>query len=306
MDRNKILKISFIIVLLAVLSGLRCSSAIPEFDADQSFGFLQRQCSFGARVPNSEAHAACADYLYGTLIESADVCRLQKFTYYDSLRSDTLNLTNIIASFNKEKTNRILLCAHWDTRPWADKDPDSSLHNQPVLGANDGASGVAVLLTLAKIFQNQPPSMGVDIILFDGEDYGEYEKQDGWLLGSKYFVSQIGNYHPAYVILVDMIADSSLDIHKDYYSNTYAGRLVNRIWQVAILEKAGHFYPDIKHSVYDDHIPFLEMGIPAADIIDMDYKWWHTTGDTPDKCSPVGLGEVGRVILRLIYDKKFR
>ena len=306
MDGDKILRISSMAAILVVVIALSCSRTVPKFDSSQAFSYLEKQCDFGARVPNSEAHEQCADYLYNELAKSAEVCRYQKFTYYDSVRSDTLHLTNIIASFNKNDTRRILLCAHWDSRPWADKDPDSSLHNNPVMGANDGASGVAILLTIAKIFRKHPPAMGVDIILFDGEDYGEYETQDGWLLGSKYFASHIGNYHPSYVVLLDMVGDSSLDIHKDYYSNAYAGWLVNKVWKAAEAENASHFYPDIKHTVYDDHIPFLELGIPAVDIIDMDYDWWHTIQDTPDKCSPESLGEVGRVVLRLIYDKQFR
>jgi glutaminyl-peptide cyclotransferase len=174
------------------------------------------------------------------------------------------------------------------------------------MGANDGASGTAVLLTLAKIFKDHPPRTGIDIILFDGEDYGDHNVQDNWLLGSKYFVAHIGNYRPQYVLLLDMIGDSDLDIHKDFNSYTYANWLVNRIWKAAKISGAEHFYPDLKHSVYDDHVPFLQKGIPAAVIIDMDYKWWHTTYDVPENCSSESLGEVGRVVLRLLYDKEFR
>ncbi len=300
-------KLSVSVLILAawvIFSG--CSQSIPKFDKAKSYNYIIEQCAFGARVPNSEAHDKCEDYLFDKLSEFSENVRRQKFTYYDSSRADTLHLTNLLASFYPEETQRILLCAHWDCRPWADKEADSSLHNQPVMGANDGASGVALLLTLAEIIKNNPPGMGVDIIFFDGEDYGKYNESDEWLLGSKYFTENIGNYHPMYVILVDMIGDSDLNIHKDYYSNTYSGWLTNRVWKAAEIEQAEHFHPDVLHTVYDDHVPFLLIGIPAVDIIDMDYKWWHTLKDIPENCSPESLDEVGRVVIRVLYDKELR
>ncbi len=279
---------------------------IPAFDKNKAFEYLEQQCDFGARTPNSEAHRLCEDFLFDKLTATGAICRRQNFTYIDQDRGDTLHLTNIIASYNPEDKRRILLCAHWDCRPWADNDPDSSLHNLPVLGANDGASGVAVLLVIAEIFKNHPPSSGVDIIFFDGEDYGQTGSLDEWLLGSKYFTKNIGGYRPQYVVLLDLIGDADLNIHKEYYSQTQAGWLVSRIWQAAEIEMAEHFFPDILHSVYDDHIPFLALGIPAAVIIDMDYQSWHTVEDTPDKCSAESLGEVGRVIIRLLYDEDLK
>jgi len=279
---------------------------IPAFDQDRAFDYLVKQCEFGPRVPNSQAHSLCAEYLFKELSAKATVCRRQSFVYIDYFRGDTLHLTNLIASFNPDRGDRVLLCAHWDCRPWADHDPDSSLHNQPVMGANDGASGVAVLLELAGIFQAEPPPFGIDIVLFDGEDYGQNGSEEGWLLGSKYFAENIGRYRPQYVILLDLIGDADLNIHREYHSQTYAGPLVSRIWKAAAQEKATHFYPDIVHAVYDDHVPFLMLGIPAANIIDMDYQWWHTVSDTPDKCAASSLGEVGRVILRLLYDRNLQ
>lgn len=293
----------FIIILVlfpAII--LNCSKSIPQFDNDKAYAYILEQCAFGARVPNSKAHDKCEEYLYDKLLEYTDVVKKQKFTHIDEKRGDTLYLTNLIASFYPKQSKRILLGAHWDCRPWADMESDSSLHDSAVLGANDGASGVALLLTVAEIIKNYPPDMGVDIIFFDGEDYGTYSQSEEWLLGSKYFTEHIGNYRPHYMILVDMIADTDLNIHKDYYSNTYAGWLVNRVWQAAELEQSKHFYPDIKHTVYDDHVPFLFVGIPAVVIIDMDYEWWHTINDIPENCSAESLGEAGRVVVRMLYD----
>ena len=300
MNRRPCLKLLSICALLMTL--FSCGKGIPQFDKDKAYNYILEQCAFGPRVPNSEAHKQCENYLVDKLSEFTDVVKRQKFTYYDENRDDSLYLTNIIASLHPEKKSRILLCAHWDCRPWADKEADSSLHSQPVMGANDGASGVALLLTIAEIIKAHPLEVGVDIIFFDGEDYGQYEQSEQWLLGSKYFTANIGNYRPGYVILVDMIGDADLDIHRDYYSNTYSGWLVNRIWKAAELEQVESFYPDVLHTVYDDHVPFLEKGIPAVDIIDMDYEWWHTIHDTPDKCSAESLDQVGRVVLRVLYD----
>ena len=309
MDRTKILSYIkrcikvYIVLLFLSFSGFSCSKSIPEFDGEKAYNYLIEQCEFGPRAPNTEAHKNCKDYLSSKLQASADIYRKQEFIYYDEKRQDTLRLTNLIASFNPRFAERILLCTHWDTRPWADSDPDSSLHNMPVPGASDGASGVAVLLVIAEIFKNNHPLFGVDIVFFDGEDYGQSGTPDEWLLGSKYFTENIGGYRPQYVVLLDLIGDTDLNIHKEYYSQTYAGWLVSKVWKAAALENAQHFHNDIKHNVYDDHVPFLEIGIPAVNIVDMDYKWWHTVNDTPDKCSAESLAEVGRVVLRLIYDK---
>jgi glutaminyl-peptide cyclotransferase len=295
-----------IFMLCMSLFMLTCDASIPSFDKDKAFDYIVKQCDFGSRIPNSDAHRQCRDYLYDKLKEYTEVVRLQPFIFYDQARDDTLYLDNIIASFNVDKPNRILLGAHWDCRPWADMDPDSSLHNEPVMGANDAASGVAVLLTLAEIFKHRPPPMGIDIVFFDGEDYGDYEINDNWLLGSKYFAANLGKYRPRYVVVIDMIGDADLDIHKDLNSNTYCGRLVSSIWQAAALAETEHFYPDVKHSIYDDHVPFIEVGIQAAVVIDLDYEWWHTTNDKPEKCSAESLDEVGRTLIRLLYDKQLQ
>jgi glutaminyl-peptide cyclotransferase len=305
---DKCIKPAFISAFLFMLLFFSCSrhQEIPEFDEIKAYRYLEEQCEFGARTPNSEAHDLCEDYLFNMLSATTPVCKRQKFIYYDVERDDTLYLTNLIASYNPRNEERILLCAHWDCRPWADEDPDSSRHNEPVMGANDGASGTAVLLAIAEIFKIHPPPLGVDLIFFDGEDYGQRGTMDQWCLGSKHFARNIGNYRPAYVILLDLVGDADLNIHKEYYSQLNAGWLVTRIWNAAAVVQAEHFYPDVKHNVYDDHIPFMQIGIPAVNIIDMDYQYWHTVVDTPDKCSPESLGEVGRVVIRTIYDRSLR
>lgn len=301
--RKDVIPLLFLFVIALLFTGCQRKS-IPVFNGDQAYHYLKSQCDFGPRNPNSRGHKDCLQYLYAKLAETTDICRKQTFTYYDSVRNDTLKLTNVIASYNPKSQRRVMLCAHWDTRPWADREADSALHTLPIIGANDGASGVAVLLELAGILQKNQPPFGVDIALFDGEDYGNEGQTEGWLIGSKYFVQNIGGYRPLAVILLDMIGDSDLQIYREEYSATYARRYVDLIWKTAGLENAAHFLPETKHSVYDDHIPFLQAGIPAVDIIDIEYEYWHTLADTPDKCSIESLAEVGRVIVRLIYDTK--
>jgi len=304
LDRVKILK--SVVIILATFILIGCENKIPQFNEQLAYDFMVAQCEFGPRVPNSPAHEECQDYLFNKLEQTGAVCRFQEFSYQDTIRNTTLNLTNILASFNPDKKRRIMLCAHWDSRPTADQDTDSTKHDQPVPGASDGASGVAILLVIAEILKANPLPIGVDIVFFDGEDGGIEGQADQWLIGSKYFVNNIGNYKPLYVILLDLVGDSDLNIYKEYYSMLKADWLVNRFWRAAEMEAAEHFYPEIKHSVYDDHIPFLEIGIPAIDIIDFDYKWWHTVNDTPENCSPASLGEVGRVLVRFLYDEKLR
>lgn len=210
------------------------------------------------------------------------------------------DMRNLVASFSPEKTNRIILCAHWDSRPNADKDSDEKRWNDPVPGANDGASGVAVLLETARIIAAHEPPVGVDIVFFDGEDGGDYGDNGTWLLGSRHFAAVMPeSYRPARGILLDMIGDRDLSLTRDFNSMTAAPAL----W--AEMEKHARrigipFEPD-DAGVLDDHIPLIERGIPVIDLIDFTYPSWHTTADTPDKCSPESLGKIGALVLALVY-----
>ena len=189
-----------LLFLVALVYGCGLSSP-PEFDGKEAFGYLMEQCEIGPRNPGSEGHRECKKYLLDKLGRYTNLVKTQEFVYQDTSQDTRLELTNIIASFYPEKTQRVLLCAHWDTRPFADRDPDSSLREKPILGANDGASGVAVLLEIAGIISQKRPKWGVDIILFDGEDYGPEGELDKFCLGSKYFAKNKGEYRPKFGIL---------------------------------------------------------------------------------------------------------
>lgn len=212
-------------------------------------------------------------------------------------------MTNIIASFGLQKTERILLCAHWDSRPWADQDPISENRDKPIVGANDGASGVAVLLEVARHLQLAEPKYGVDIVLFDGEDSGLPGQAESYALGAQHFAKNKDfRYRPKFGILLDMIGDKDLQIYQEKNSVNYAPQIVERIWDRAAELGSVPFHASLGYQVTDDHLPLLKVGIPCVDLIDFDYEYWHTLADTPDKCSPESLAEVGRLVLSLLYE----
>jgi hypothetical protein len=277
----------------------------PVFDEKNAYAHLVRQCDFGPRNPGSLGHLKCRDFLVATLKKYTDKVEIQPFPMVIPGSQKPVEAFNIIARFNPSETNRVILCAHWDTRPWADKDPDPAKHNTPILGANDGASGVAVLLEMARLFQAQPPPLGVDIVLFDAEDAGESGETQGWIQGSEYFVRSLKPAdHPLFAILIDMIGDKDLQIYKESYSWEYARDITEIVWKAAADLGIEEFKDTVRYAVLDDHIPFLRMRIPCIDIIDFDYIYWHTVADTPDKCSAASLGLVGKVLVQVIYTQK--
>lgn len=280
---------------------------IPQFNGERAFDYLLAQTKFGPRVPNTDAHRNCLSFLGTELRKLADTTYLQPFTH-KGYEGKPLYFTNIIASWNTRATQRILLCAHWDTRPWADQDPDPKNHTKPILGANDGASGVAVLLEIARHLKTQPPSLGVDIVLFDGEDYGK--SGENYLLGSKYFAKNKSfSVTPEFGILLDMVGDAQLEIPQEKTSIFYAPDIVKMVWSTARDVGSTAFIDAIGGDIYDDHIPLNEAGIKTIDIIDFNYpdqshRYWHTLEDTPDKCSAESLEQVGKVLLHLIYSAR--
>ncbi|HKZ22598.1 MAG TPA: M28 family peptidase [candidate division Zixibacteria bacterium] len=234
--------------------------------------------------------------------QSTNLVSSQEFLHFDSVLKKEFILTNIIASFYPEEKERILLCAHWDTRPWADQDSAVGNRNQPIWGANDGASGVAVLLELAHIISREKSKYGVDIVFFDGEDSGIKGNTKSYCLGSTFFAKNLPVPRPKFGILLDMVGDKDLNIYREQYSNTYAPEIVNLIWNKARKLKLKAFYSEVRHPVWDDHMPLILAGIPTVDIIDLDYPYWHTLQDTPDKCSPQSLETVGKLLISILYD----
>ena len=281
---------------------------VPAFDGQSAFNFLTAQTDLGPRNPGSKGHAACLAYLRDELGKYAAAVTVQNFSGSD-YKGKQYPLTNVVSSFNLQATDRILLSAHWDTRPWADEDPNPSKRNTPVPGANDGASGVAVLLEVARILKLHPPPIGVDIVLFDGEDMGKSGSLDTWCLGSKHFArTKAPGFNPRFAINIDMIGDKQLSIPREQQSDEYAPDVMNLIYSTARRLNLHQFADTPGRPTYDDHIPLNEAGIRAVDLIDFEYpdasnRYWHTTEDTPDKCSAESLEAVGTVLLHIVYSK---
>ncbi len=280
----------------------------PTFNGQRAFSYLTQQTSFGPRNPNSQGHDACLNFLLETLRSTADRVDRQDFTR-TGYRGEVLRMSNIIASFNPAAEARIVLCAHWDTRPRADRDPDKNRRNEPMLGANDGASGVAVLLEIAGLLKSNPPPVGVDIVLFDGEDYGREGDQAYYLLGSRYYAQHLPEgYIPRFGVLLDMVGDKQLEIPKEINSTRFAPDVVETIWTIARQLGVQQFVDAPGEEVMDDHWPLNEAGIKTVDLIDFNYpdrtnRFWHTHQDVPENCSAESLEAVGTVITHLVYSQ---
>lgn len=275
------------------------------FDSHRAFEILKKQCEFGPRPPGSEAHRKTRDYLFTELKKYTDSVTLQPYTSEvdtidDPPQRKTLHMNNIIAEFGSSHSETLLLAAHWDTRPCADRDPNRDKQREPILGANDGASGVAVLLEIARILKATPPPRRIIIILFDGEDYGK--TTDQMFFGSRYFAKNMGKWKPDYGILLDMIGDKDLQIPIERFSWEANPEFALAIWRRA--EKLGlaPFQRKLGYKVMDDHVPLIRAGIPMVNIIDFDYPHWHTLEDTVDKCSPKSLEIVGKLVVNIIYE----
>jgi Zn-dependent M28 family amino/carboxypeptidase len=256
----------------------------------------------GPRIPGTAAHRAIGDWLEAELRQRADSVEVQRFTHV-SASGDTLLLRNVIGRFQPANPSRVLLLAHWDTKPHADLDPDPAKRSLPVPGANDGASGVAVLLGVAEALHRARPSLGVDLVFVDGEDYGSFEGDaPDNLLGSRYFAANLPpGYRPLFAVLFDMVGDRDQQFEQEGYSLDRAPEVVERVWTRAEEIGLGRvFRPRRGQYLTDDHIPLLRAGIHAIDVIDFDYPYWHTTSDTVDKVSAASLANVGRLALALV------
>ncbi len=289
-----------------------------EFDAASAYGFVKKQVEFGPRVPGTPAHAACAEWLVVTLKRWTPDVVVQEFKAR-AFDGRPLEGTNIIASFDKDKADRVLLCAHWDSRPFADHDPDPANHFKPVLGANDGASGVGVLLEAARCFSLARPAVGVDIVLFDLEDFGEHNNwrgnaRDSWGLGSQHWAKNPHRegYRARFGLLLDMVGDADAVFPKEGTSMHFARAVVEKVWKIARELGFGRYFIETESDpLIDDHLYVNQFArIPTADIIDYDARRggfassWHTVGDTLDKIDQATLAAVGRTVLEVVYREK--
>ena len=287
---------------------------VPKFDRDSAYAFVEKQVAFGPRVPNTDAHQQCKEWLvarfeqYGAKVIEQDF-QAKAYT------GVTLNATNIIAQYNPQATKRILLAAHWDSRPFADSPLSEERKDEPILGADDGGSGVAVLLEIARQLQAHPIEMGVDLILFDAEDYGESggESAESYCLGAQYWSRNphvSGKQRPKYGVLLDMVGAEGARFTKEYYSTQYAPQLVNKLWKLAQnMGYGNYFVNDSGGGITDDHYFVNTIArIPMADIINRPVDtqtgfgaYWHTHNDNMDVIDARTLRAVGQVLLAMTY-----
>lgn len=290
---------------------------------------LERQVAFGPRVPGTKAHTACRDWLVAELKPLADEVRVQPFTHrrvFDpvawraaldlpadtpvphAIKSRTANIfqmSNIVATFKGEdgRPPDLLLCAHWDSRPTADREEKPENRLKPIPGANDGASGVAILLELARLFHEKRPPRGIIIALFDGEDLGPGLKD--MLLGAEHYAKNPIPVKPKEGILLDMVGDRNLAIPRETYSESANKPLLDSIYAAAARHGHADAFPNRPgQTIQDDHVPLILAGINTVDLIDFDYPHWHTLGDTPDKCDPKSLEIVGRAVAEVVYARR--
>lgn len=282
----------------------------PVFNADSAYSYIRQLTDFGPRVPNTEAHTQSGDWLTAKLKEYGWDVTEQK-TVLTAFDGTSLNTRNIFARLNPDKGDRLLLLAHWDSRPWADEDPDPAKRNQPVLGANDGASGIGILLEIARQLRTQGSEAAVDILFVDAEDWGTDGNEESWAMGTRYFAANppVEGYRPLQAILLDMVGSPGAQFRYEYFSSKSNPGLLREVWSKASeLGYGNYFIPEYGGAVTDDHVELINYGIPAIDIIDYrvskDYQGfdpvWHTTHDDMSNISKETLKAVGETILCII------
>jgi len=295
----------FVFLLLLFFS---CGPDVPEFDENRAFRHLLTQCDFGPRNPGSDGYYACLDFMVKEFEKYADEVILQEFSYKDPrIRKKTHQLTNVIARFNPNAEFQTMISCHWDTRPVADMEDNREDKNQPIIGANDGASGVAVILELARILGENAPQIGVNLVMFDGEDMGLPGENETYCQGSRYFAKYPPIPLPYEAINLDMVGDKQLHLPIEKYSLEFNPELVRYLWKRADDLGLDAFDMTPQYAIYDDHVPLYQIaGIPAIDLIDFKYpnpyaNFWHTMDDIPENCSEESLDQVGRLMVDYIY-----
>lgn len=290
----------------------------PTFDADSAYAFVDKQVAFGPRVPGTKAHAECADWLENKMKEYTQDVIVQNFKA-QVYNGTIFTCKNIITSFNADKKSRILLGAHWDSRPYADHDPNPENHKKPIDGANDGASGVGVLIEVARQLSIKKPELGVDIIFWDIEDYGEPQgtetgKEDTWCLGTQHWAKNPHKqgYSARFGILLDMVGGKNAQFAKEGSSMYYAPDVMNKVWDIANqLGYSSNFTNTLSPSIVDDHIYVNKLArIPMIDIIEYNpnsnsyfNSSWHTLNDNMNGIDKNTLKIVGQVVLATVYNE---
>lgn len=290
-------------VLVALLGCNRGAATPPgPFDGQRALGYVRTFMDFGPRVPGTEAHTRAGDWIAGEMRQRADTVIEQTWTH-TTQSGASIPMRNILARYRPMAEERILYVTHWDSRPVAEKSATDEDRKKPTPGANDGGSGVGMFLALGDVLKATPPTVGVDLLFVDGEDYGTFAPDVDVLIGSAYFASNLpsAGYQPLYGVVFDMIGEADLRIPREEHSVTRAPEVVDRVWRAA--EDMGYgnvFVQSTTYPITDDHLPLLDKGLRVIDVIDLDYAHHHTVNDTFDKVSARSLKIVGDVAWRLL------
>lgn len=301
-------KMRFILIAIIVFGCSQQESVeVPRFSGVKAFQYLEKQCEFGPRNPGSTGHKEFANYLENFLKERSDNILIQEFEYIEPVTESLRKGKNFIVQFNQDAKYRLLIGAHWDTRAISDQDKHIEHKTLPVLGANDGGSGTAILMTLYDMFTADEPPIGIDLVFFDAEDVGRSFEGNTFAVGSEFFSKNLPIKKPDFAIIVDMVGDKQLNLPIERFSYNIAPKKVKEIWDMAEDLSLNAFEKRIVEEIYDDHVPLWENAqIPAIDIIDFKYpnlfyNHWHTQQDIPENCSPKSLEQVGTLLLNYIY-----
>lgn len=282
-----------------------------HFDGQKAMDLLNAQCSFGPRVPDTIPHSQCLSWMEANLKKNNWETRIYTHQVYSNLMNKNLTLKNLFGIFNPKAKIKIMFSTHWDTRPIADKETDPALQLKPILGANDGASGTAILLELARVVNSSTKlkdmltsnSIGIILGFYDGEDLGSDQFRDDWCLGSKAFARSIpSDMMFSAGVNIDMVGDKDLQIYIEIESKKNYPKLTRHFWAIGMAESSSVFIPEARYSLIDDHLSFLYTEIPYINVIDFTYTYWHTHADTPDKCSSASLQIIGNTLLSFLKE----
>lgn len=297
------------------------AAAAPKirFNADSAYSYIKRQVDFGPRVPGSEGHKKCAKYILSELARHGVDTLITQNAIVSAFNGDQLPITNIMGSINPAAKDRVLIAAHYDTRPWADAEDNEKDRNTPILGANDGGSGVGVILELARNLCANRPEIGVDFLLVDAEDYGDSEgwgnKDETWCLGTQYWAQHLpytAENMPRFGIVLDMVGGTNARFHREYYSNKTAPQIVDKVWGAAAKAGYSEFFPNkTAGALVDDHIFIDRAGIPCIDIVESNNAithtfppTWHTLRDDMASIDTAPLRAAGQTVLNVIISEK--
>lgn len=293
-----------VMVVVLALAGGTCARERVAPDGNRAYRRVVWQVEAGPRIPGTPGHARVRQWIAAELARLGAEVENQRFV--DSTLGAPETLTNVIGRWRPRREGRgggpIVLCAHYDSRAWADMDPDSARRGVPIGGANDGGSGVAVLLEVAEMLAQRQPPRATQLVFFDGEDQGRPGSSEGYTRGAVGYAARLGTPRPRAAFLFDMVGDRDLAIYPELNSVERASSVASMVLAAAEATGAKHFHPEPRYHLVDDHVPLLDAGVPAADIIDFDYPAWHTTADLPDQVAPASLAEVARVAAWLVYE----